>query len=32
MSFPTEQLRLYVYTRHKAGAAIKDIIDELVAV
>ena len=32
MSFPTEQLRLYVLTRHKAGAATNDIIGEMVQV
>lgn len=32
MSFPIEQLRLYVLTRHKAGAATKDIIEEMVSV
>ena len=32
MNFPTEQLRLYVLTRHKTGAATKDIIHEMTQV
>ena len=32
MNFPTEKLRLYVLTRHKTGAATKDIIHELTQV
>ena len=32
MNFPTEQLRLYVLTRHKIGTATKDIIHEMTQV
>ena len=32
MNFPIEQLRLYVFTRHKTGTATKDIIDEMTQV
>ena len=32
MNFPTEQLRLYVLTRHQTGTATKDIIHEMTQV
>ena len=32
MNFAIEQLRLYVFTRHKTGAATKDIIHEMTQV
>ena len=32
MKFPTEQLRLYVLTRHKTGAAAKYIIHKMTPV
>ena len=32
MNFPTEQLRLYVLTRNKTGAATKDIVHEMTQV
>ena len=32
MNFPTDQLRLYVLTRHKTGATTEDIIHEMTQV